>query len=209
MKKTILTIAFALVCIGTYAQSDEDQDLLLARRAIKTKMHDKPETSGTIEQPVKAKTPPSLPNTAPVYASTGSSISQTSYKSVIAAPSQPLVLEEENRNKLKLAFYVDGQKVLTSRGIFKSDQNIALKAFTFATKQALVITEMSVDLVRNGKKINSTKMGSEGNIYALLDFAQPGDQLTLFVKEVYETTPEGHLRSYAKGNLYVNIPFVN
>ena len=204
MKSLIFSATFGfamLACAALFAQnSEEDLEIIRAKNAFKTKMKEdiisiQPDVIAKTEKYVELKVVQPL---SVIYTKQDNTL-------VFEKPQNIVVQPQEDKSKIRLAFYVDGEKVPTSRGIYVNDRNLSFKAYSLVEKNELVITDFQVDLMRNGRKISGEKLFGSGSIERLCLQAQEGDLYLITIKEIFEKTEEGHLRTFSKGTLRLNM----
>ncbi len=194
-----------IFCGALFAQnSEEDLDIIRAKNAFKTRM--KEETT-SVQSGVISKIE-RYPETK-VELLTPVIYLKQDYIPIFEKPQSLVVQPLEDKSKVRLAFFVDGEKVPTARGIYASDRNLSFKAYSMVEKNELVIIEFQIDLMRNGRKISSEKLPGAGSIERLSQLAQEGDFYLITIKEFFEKTNEGNLKTFSKGSLRLNMSHLN
>jgi hypothetical protein len=212
MKSLKCASIVAFLCLYSFCSfsqnSEEDLDILRAQKAFKTKMQEEiitiqPESPSRKDEKIELK---SIVASPAIYAKNDASPEKPVYQSIVTPVN---VLTPEDKSKVRLAFFINGEKASTSRGISNFDKNISFKAFSLVERNELVITEFQIDLIRQGKKIASETLSGTGSIENLVTKSKEGDQFLVIIKDIYEKTSEGHLRNFTKGSLKLNLAYNN
>lgn len=115
--------------------------------------------------------------------------------------------EASEKRKIKVQIYVDGNLHPYNQTLTKADKNIQLKAYNAETNQELAITLMEVSLIRNGQKIMSVNLPSNGSIEKLAAKAKNNDNYIFDLKEVLELAPDLSLKPFSNKSFKVKYTF--
>lgn len=111
--------------------------------------------------------------------------------------------------KVKVQLLVNGKVHPPNQTLTRADEDIQLKIFSMDgnVSKPLVITNMDVNLMRNGQRISTVSLPGAGSIASLASKAQNDDIYLLELKEIYEEQPDATLKKYTKGVVKVKYWF--
>lgn len=115
--------------------------------------------------------------------------------------------EASEKRKIKVQIYVDGTLHPSNQTLTKSDKNVQLKAYNAETNQELAITLMEASLIRNGQKIASINLPSNGSIEKLTAKAKNNDTYIFELKQVLELAPDLSLKPYSNKSYKIKYTF--
>ena len=118
----------------------------------------------------------------------------------------------DEKKKIKVQLLVAGKPILPNQVLGKNEIEIGVKVFPFDAqdlkeKKELVVTDFDIALIHNGRKIAEKNILGQGSIASLASLAKNDDMYSVQIKEVYEKTKDGNLKSYAKGMMRLNYLF--
>jgi hypothetical protein len=111
--------------------------------------------------------------------------------------------------KVKVQLLVNGKVHPPNQTLTRADGDIQLKIFSMNgnISKPLVITNMDVNLMRNGQRISTVSLPGAGSIASLVSKAQNNDIYLLELKEIYEEQADATLKKYTKGVVKVKYWF--
>jgi hypothetical protein len=115
--------------------------------------------------------------------------------------------DASEKRKIKVQIYVDGTLHPSNQTLTKSDKNVQLKAYNAETNQELAITLMEASLIRNGQKIASLNLPSNGSIEKLVSKAKNNDTYIFELKQVLELAPDLSLKPFSNKSFKVKYIF--
>jgi hypothetical protein len=115
--------------------------------------------------------------------------------------------DASEKRKIKVQIYVDGTLHPSNQTLKKSDKNVQLKAYNAETNQELAITLMEASLIRNGQKIASLNLPSNGSIEKLVSKAKNNDTYIFELKQVLELAPDLSLKPFSNKSFKVKYIF--
>ncbi len=112
--------------------------------------------------------------------------------------------QEEKKKLIKVQCLINDKIAPANLALGRNDTELSLKTFPFyeqdrKEKKELVVQEFDVSLLRDGKKIANQTIFGSGSIEYLASMAKNDDTYLIQVKEVFEKTKDGSLKTYAKG----------
>ena len=115
--------------------------------------------------------------------------------------------DASEKRKIKVQIYVNGNLHPSNQTLTKTDKNIQLKAYNAETNQELAITLMEVSLIRNGQKIASENLSSNGSIEKLAAKAKNNDNYVFELKQVLELANDLSLKPYSQKSFKIKYIF--
>jgi hypothetical protein len=103
----------------------------------------------------------------------------------------------QEKKKIKVQMYVNGQLHPTNQTLTKADKEVQLKAFDAQTNRELAITLMNASLVRNGQKIASISLPGNGSIERLISKARNNDNYVFEIKQIMEMADDLSLKPFS------------
>lgn len=103
----------------------------------------------------------------------------------------------QEKKKIKVQMFVNGQLHPTNQTLTKADKQIQLKAFDAETNRELAVTMMNASLVRNGQKIASISLPGNGSIERLIAKARNNDNYVFEIKQIMELAEDLSLKPFS------------
>ncbi len=118
----------------------------------------------------------------------------------LLAQGEVAILPAFNPTHVQLKVMTAGKCLSNSEFITKSDREFTIQAYSFKGEE-LVVSAVSVDLVRKGRRIANESFAAKVDLSSLFTVAREGDVLRFQVNKVYVKDTRGKLQLYSDGML--------